>query len=335
MDSNSDQSPGMLPAMSWLIADIGGTNTRCALASAGEAPHAIETFRNREFPGLDRLLATYLGALPPQQRPDQAVIAVAAPIRGDEIRMVNINWTFSVSALARTLSLKRVIPLNDFAAQAYALPVLTPADLRQVGGGKAVDRAPKVVVGPGTGLGTAGLVCVNDQWHAITGEGGHVTMAPSNEREAHIIALGRERFGHCSAERLISGAGLAFVYEALGGGQSSHRALDGKEIGARINAGDALAMEALDVFFELLGTVASNLALTFAAFGGVYIGGGITPRYVEQFAASGFRRRFEDKGRYRAFLADIPTWVITADEPALRGLAAFAEGCVAAEVRTS
>lgn len=217
--------------------------------------------------------------------------------------------------------MKRITPLNDFAAQAYALPVLEPGDLRKVGGGEAMADAPKVVIGPGTGLGTAGLVRIDGRWHAITGEGGHVTMAPSNEREARIIALGRERFGHCSAERLISGAGLAFVYGALNAGVS----LTADEVGARIAAREAAALEALDVFFQLLGTVASNLALTFAAFGGVYIGGGITPRYVDEFQASGFRTRFEDKGRYRPILADIPTWVITADQPALRGLAAYAE----------
>jgi len=307
--------------MGWLIADIGGTNTRCAIAQAGGVVERIETFRNREYPGLDRLLGAYLGMLPPGQRPDEAVIAIAAPIRGDEVHMVNINWVFSVSALARGLSLRRVVPLNDFAAQAYALPVLGPADLLQVGGGKVVDGAPKVVVGPGTGLGTAGLVRIGGRWHAITGEGGHVTMAPSNEQETRIVALGRERFGHCSAERLISGAGLMFVHSALHGGP----ALAPDEFGARVAARDADALESLDVFFQLLATVASNLALTFAAFGGVYIGGGITPRYLEQFPGSGFRQRFEDKGRYRPFLADIPTWVITADNPALRGLAAFAE----------
>lgn len=311
----------MLQAMGWLIADVGGTNTRCALARAGGVVENTETFVNRAFPGLDRLLGAYLGMLPPAQRPTEAVLAIAAPIRGDEIRMVNINWTFSVADLACRLSLKRVTPLNDFAAQAYALPVLGPADLVQVGGGKPVEGAPRVVVGPGTGLGTAGLVRIAGRWHAITGEGGHVTMAPANEREARIIALGRERFGHCSAERVISGAGLAFIYTALNGGPD----LAPEEVGARIAAGEESALDALDVCFQLLGTVASNLALTFAAFGGVYIGGGIGPRFPQQFHASGFRQRFEDKGRYRPFLADIPTWLITADQPALRGLAAFAE----------
>lgn len=312
----------MYPArMRWLIADIGGTNTRCAVASPGGVLQYTENFRNRDFPGLDRLLGAYLGMLPPAERPDEAVLAIAAPIQGDEVRMININWSFSVSALARALSLRRVTPLNDFAAQAYALPVLGPADLLQIGGGREVAGAPKVVLGPGTGLGAAGLVQIGGRWHAITGEGGHVTMAPSDEREARIIALGRERFGHCSAERLISGAGLAFLYMALHGGEL----LTPDEVGARILAGEAAALEALEVFFQLLATAASNLALTFAAFGGVYIGGGVTPRYLEQLKTSGFRARFEDKGRYRPFLADIPTRVIIADQPALRGLAAFAE----------
>jgi glucokinase len=307
--------------MHWLIADIGGTNTRCAVARPGGVLRHIELFRNRDYPGLDRLLGAYLGMLPPTDRPEEAVLAIAGPIRGDEIRMSNINWHFSIRELARTLSLRRVTPLNDFAAQAHALPVLGPADLQQIGSGSEVAGAPKVVLGPGTGLGAAGLVQIDGRWHAITGEGGHVTMAPSNEREARIIALGRERYGHCSAERLISGAGLAFLYLALHGGEQ----LAPDEVGTRIARGEAAALEALDVFFQLLATVASNLALTFSAFGGVYIGGGVTPRYLEQLKTSGFRARFEDKGRYRQFLAGIPTWVITAEQPALRGLAAFAE----------
>jgi glucokinase len=281
---------------------------------------AIEAFRNRDFPNLERLLAAYLGTRPPDRRPLDAVLAIAAPIRGDEVRMVNINWVFSVAELGRRLSLRRLIPLNDFAAQAYALPVLGPADLSAVGGGTAVPDAPKVVVGPGTGLGTAGLVQIDGRWRAITGEGGHVTLPPTNEREARVIAIGRERFGHCSAERLISGAGLAFLHEALHGGP----ALEPAQVGSLIESGDGNALDTLDVFFQLLGTVAGNLALTFAAFGGVYIGGGITPRYLSRFVNSGFRQRFEDKGRYRSMLADVPTWVVTADNPALRGLAAFA-----------
>jgi glucokinase len=307
--------------MGWLVADIGGTNTRCALAAPGGQISRVEAFRNRDFPGLDAVLASYLGMLPPAERPEQAVLAIAAPIRGDEVRMSNINWAFSVEALARKLALKRVTPLNDFAAQAYALPVLQREDLVQVGGGVVAAGAPKVVIGPGTGLGAAGLVQLAGRWHAVTGEGGHVTMAPSDERESRIVALGRERYGHCSAERLVSGAGLAFLYQAMHGGP----AISPDEVGVRIKARESNALDTLEMFFQFLATAASNLALTFAAFGGVYIGGGITPRYVAELKGSGFRARFEDKGRYRALLADIPTYVVTTEYAALRGLAAFAE----------
>lgn len=306
--------------MGWLVADIGGTNTRCAVAGAGGHISRVEAFRNRDFPSLDALLASYLGMLPPAERPEQAVLAIAAPIRGDEIRMSNINWTFSVEALARKLALKRVTPLNDFAAQAYALPVLQPEDLVQVGGGAVAQGAPKVVIGPGTGLGAAGLVQLAGRWHAVTGEGGHVTMAPSDEQESRIVALGREHYGHCSAERLVSGAGLAFLYKAMHGGSD----ISPDEVGARIKAREGDALDTLEMFFRFLATAASNLALTFAAFGGVYIAGGITPRYVPELKGSGFRARFEDKGRYRALLADIPTYVVTTEYAALRGLAAFA-----------
>lgn len=296
------------------------------VARSGGEIDAIETFRNRDFQGLDALLGSYLATLPMKSRPREAMLAIAAPIRGDEIRMVNIDWRFSMTGLEQALSLDRATALNDFAAQAYALPVLSENDVRCVGSGHQVPLAPKAVLGPGTGLGTAGLVNVDGRWHAVTGEGGHVTMAPSNEREARIIALGREHFGHCSAERLISGAGLAFLYDAVNGGAfSGGAATPPAEVGERILAGEADALDALEVFFQLLGTVASNLALTFGAYGGVYIAGGIVPRYLEQFSESGFRSRFEDKGRYRGILADIRTCVVTADYSALRGLAAYAE----------
>ena len=281
--------------------------------------HVCE-YRNREFAGIGQVLAAYLASIASQERPDAAFLAIAAPIRNDEVRMTNIRWNFQASGLARELALRQVVLLNDFAAQAHALPRLSASDLVAVGGGSAREEDPRVILGPGTGLGTAGLVYAGGQWHAIPGEGGHVTMAPVNEREERIVALVRARHGHCSAERLLSGPGLAFIHAALTGGTE----LAPEEVGARIMAGEATALEALDIFFDCLGTVAGNLALTFGAFGGVYIGGGIVPRYVGRFLESGFRRRFEAKGRYQPLMADIPTWLITAKNPALVGLASLA-----------
>ena len=177
-----------------------------------------------------------------------------------------------------------------------------------------------MVLGPGTGLGVASLLPLPGGWQALPGEGGHVTLAAEDEQEERIIGLARAHYGHCSAERLLSGPGLSFLHGALHGGAR----LAPETIGARFAAGDAAAAATFSVFFRLLGSVAGNLALTLGAFGGVYIGGGIVPRYTQAFAASEFRPRFEAKGRYRDYLRAIPTWLITATYPTLAGLAAFA-----------
>lgn len=306
--------------MSLLVADIGGTNTRCAIGSGAQAPGRIATFRNRDHPGLGPLLRAYLDSLPPGQRPRRAALAVAAPIRGARVRMINIDWEFATDELATLLDLEQVEVINDFAALAWSLPVLEPADLVQVGGTDADPRGAKVVLGPGTGLGVAGLVPVGaGSWAAVPGEGGHVTLPAANAREAELIHLARARFGHVSAERLVAGPGLPVIHELLGG-----EPLRAEEISARALAGDALASETLETSFRFLGTVAGNLALTYGAFGGVYIGGGVVPRHVGSFVGSGFRAAFEAKGRYREYLAAIPVFVITAPQPALAGLLAYA-----------
>ena len=176
------------------------------------------------------------------------------------------------------------------------------------------------MLGSGTGLGMAGLVFVGDRPVALASEGGHVSMAAYDERETYLIEAARHRYGHPSAERLLSGPGLTFIHEMLHGGP----ARSAEDIGSALLNGDPASRESCDLFFRMLGTVAANMALCFGAFGGVYIGGGIAPHYVAQMKTAGFRERFEDKGRYRDYLRAIPTWVITADQPTLLGLAAFA-----------
>ncbi|MCK6369842.1 MAG: glucokinase, partial [Gammaproteobacteria bacterium] len=260
-----------------------------------------------------------LEALPANSRPRLAALAVAAPIRSDTVQMINLDWRFSRSRLQRELGVERLHVLNDFAALAWALPSLGSGDLLQVGPGAGAAGYPKVVLGPGTGLGVASLVALDHGWHALAGEGGHVTLPAQDEREARIIELARQRFGHCSAERLLSGAGLTFLHEALHGGPP----LAAEEIGSLVEQDDGAAAETLEMFCALLGTVAGNVALTLGAFGGVYVGGGIVPRYAQRFARSGFRARFEAKGRYSDYMRGIPTWLIQAPLPALRGLLAY------------
>ena len=304
--------------MNRLLADIGGTNTRCALVRDGSRPEQIRHYRNAGFAGLTELLCAYVDELPEDQRPRAAALAVAAPIQGDQVRMINIDWSFSAEALRHALGLVRLELLNDFAALAQALPVLPADAVRQVGGGECRRDQTRAVLGPGTGLGVAGLVRCGGEWLSISGEGGHVTLAPGDESEAALIAAATDRYGHCSAERLISGPGLALIHAHLHG-----VVLDPGEIGNRAAQGDPQSKASLDKMFGLLGSVAGNLALTLGAAGGVYIGGGIVPRHIEQFARSNFRQRFIAKGRYRDYLDAIPTFVITAADPTLVGLAAW------------
>jgi glucokinase len=213
-----------------------------------------------------------------------------------------------------------------------ALPHLANAEKRQVGGGAPVAGTPIGLLGAGTGLGVSGLVPAENlpagakpSWTALRSEGGHVTFAPANETEVAILQFAWREFEHVSAERFLSGAGLELIHRAL----ADHRGvasevLDAPEITRRGLAGAcALCDEVIEVFCGMLGTIAGNLAVTLGAQGGVYIGGGIVPRLGERFAASCFRTRFEQKGRFVGYLAQVPTYVITAEYPAFVGVSAI------------
>jgi glucokinase len=311
--------------MSALLADIGGTNTRCAVTHGGSQLKDVRVFNNQDFDGPDALLKFYLGELPEEGRPTHGAIAVAAPVLDEQVQMINIDWRLSSSDLEEKLGLESIDLMNDFEAVARALPELGNEDLRQIGGGSAAADKPKAVLGPGTGLGVASLVPVHSSgqlvWQPVSGEGGHVTLAAADDRETGVIEKIRENFGHCSAERLISGPGLSLLHSALHGGVE----LDAAAIADLAANGDPAAETSLEIFFCMLGTVAANLALTVGALGGIYIGGGIIPRHAGRFAASGFRKRFQAKGRYAGYLESIPTYLIVAAQPALLGLAAYAE----------
>jgi glucokinase len=305
-----------------LIADVGATNTRCALLDDKGQELASEVFENADFTGLTGLLKVYLDHRRASDRPKRAAIAVAAPILGDEVQMTNIDWVFSQTALKNELGLSRLLLCNDFAAIAWGLPQLGPADLLTVGGGKTAARATMGAIGPGSGLGIASVTPAADGWAVVTGEGGHATMAAFTDEEAQVVQLVRDRYdGHCSAERLLSGPGLVNVYVALaelaGRGQPT---VTPRDVSALAKQGEPLARKAQGMFCAMLGTVAGNLALTVGARGGVFIAGGIVPQMLDAFARSGFRERFEAKGRYREYMAAIPTHVITTPLPAFRGL---------------
>lgn len=304
------------------MADIGATTTRCALLDDKGQELAPEIFENADFTGLVGVLRVYLDHRRASDRPTRAALAVAAPITGDEVQMVNIGWRFSQSQLKQELGFKRLQVMNDFAAIAWALPQLTPADVTQIGGGEGVPRMTLAALGPGSGLGVSALVPTSDGWTAMTGEGGHVTMPATTREEQDVIAMLRDRFdGHCSAERVLSGPGLVNLYVTLAGlaGRGTPT-VNPEDVTHLAKQGEPLARKTLAMFFSMLGTVAANLAVTTGARGGVYIAGGIVPRIVDALRKSEFRQSFEAKGRYRTYLAAIPTHVITAPLPAFRGL---------------
>jgi glucokinase len=311
-----------------LIGDIGGTNARFALAGADGEPTRVRILATADYPGLAAAAQAYLDLEQPDPAPDRAAIAVASPVLGDRVSMTNRNWSFSISELRAALGLAALRVVNDFTAQALALPLLDDGETRRIGSGKAVPGAPIAILGPGTGLGVSGAVEAPDGSRiTLATEGGHATIAPVGEREQAVVGELARRFGHVSIERAVSGPGLGNLAAAIAAVDGlDHDAPEPSEITARALAGsDPVSVEALSLFCAMLGGAAGNLALTLGARGGVYIGGGIARHIGDFLAASAFRARFEDKGRFRDYLSAIPTCVIMAENPALRGLTALLE----------
>ncbi len=313
-----------------LIADIGGTFARFALEiKSGEFSH-IASLRCADHADFQAAVTAYLSGisnLPEGQSIAHAAVAIANPVDGDQVRMTNYHWQFSIEDMRVRLGFDTLVVVNDFTALAMALPKLTSADLHQVGGGEA--RMPSVIglLGSGTGLGSSGLIPASGGWVALGTEGGHTAFAPRDEREIAILRYAMRQFRHVSFERLLSGSGLELIYQALTQGQGLQSSeLSAKEITQRALAGqDAQCVETLDVFCAILGTAAADLAVTLGAFGGIYIGGGIVPRLGEYFDRSPFRERFEDKGRFSGYVGSIPTFVITAENATFKGASAILE----------
>ena len=310
--------------MTALIADIGGTNARFALVAPDgrEAMHPL-TLHCRDFAGPAEAARAYLKQIAPDEKPSRAAFAVACPVLEDQIALTNSAWHFSIADVRDSLRLERLEVVNDFIAVALSVPLLTDQDRVLVGpAGQPDPTAPVAVLGPGTGLGVSAMIPVGANWRALPTEGGHITMAAADDREAEILSWLRARQGHVSAERVLSGPGLANLYDALRGlAGLAPQPIFPAEISARAEAGDIQAQQALETFFAMLGTVAGNLVLTVGGRGGVVIAGGIIPKLLPRFLTSDFRKRFEDKGRFRDYLKDIPVHVATHPYPAFLGLA--------------
>ena len=309
-----------------LLGDIGATNARFALLANG-AVGPITWIEVARYPRLVDAVGDVLQAQFRETRVTDALLAVAGSVEGERCVLTNCSWVIDGGEMRRQFGFGTIRIINDFEATALSLPHLREQDLRSLGDGRATSGTPMAVLGPGSGLGVAGLVADGPRWIVVVSEGGHATLSANSHREDAVLDQLRQRFGHVSAERALSGPGLENLYRAIA-------ALDGIDAPLR-NAAEITdaalkgtcptSRASLDMFCAMLGGFAGNVALTYGARGGVYIAGGIAPRILDYLAGSEFRRRFEQKGRFSHYLAQVPVWIILAENPALRGLASALE----------
>ncbi|MFB1631676.1 glucokinase [Pseudomonas sp. AP-1] len=304
-----------------LVGDIGGTNARFALWRDNQLK-AVKVLATADYTSPEQAIEAYLAEQGIARGGLEAVcLAVAGPVSGDEFRFTNNHWRLSRSAFCQTLQVERLLLLNDFSAMALGMTRLREGEFREVCPGTPDLSRPALVIGPGTGLGVGSLLRLEDQrWLALPGEGGHVDLPVGNAREAAIHQQIHSQIGHVSAETVLSGGGLVRLYQAI-------CALDGQaprhktpaEVTDAALAGEPGALEVIEQFCRFLGRVAGNNVLTLGARGGVYIVGGVIPRFAELFLSSGFATSFADKGCMSGYFAGVPVWLVTAEFSGLLG----------------
>ncbi|MCK5818263.1 MAG: glucokinase [Psychromonas sp.] len=307
-----------------IVADVGGTNIRLALykINTGELSNIKES-PCVAFDGLESALEQYFSTLDGEVK--QLCIGIACSVCGDIVSMTNLHWTFSQRALKNKFKLQALYVINDFTAISLAVPFLSYKHKIKIGGGEPVKFGTCAVFGPGTGLGVSHILHINDKWISLDGEGGHVNFASGTQAHADVLRLLQKQFGYISLELVLSGSGLVNVYHALCKQQEKRPSLIKPEqiMAAGLSRSCPIAVKTLDIFCEMTGQFAGNLALNLACFGGVYIAGGIIPRFIKKFIASDFRKFFEDKGNLTDYVSAIPTYLITHDNPALLGAGVY------------
>jgi glucokinase len=338
-----------------LIADIGGTNIRIALAETKNthseeiacdtstkmnissdtiAISEIATYQCKAFASLAEVLAHYIEEKALTNYAINACLAIACPVDDDLISMTNLPWQFSQAALKKTLQLNSLHLINDYTAIAMAIPLLSDAQKIKVGGGESVAGKPISVCGPGTGLGVANLFPIKTKsqtkWQCVSGEGGHIDFAAINDTEHQVLNFIKTVKKRVSYEQLLSGFGLEQIYQGLlyinqdKNLKTLSDKLSAQDITTRATQGQCdICQQTLTMFCDVLGSFAGNLALIMNSQGGVYIAGGIVPRFIDYLKSSNFRMRFESKGRLSHITEQAPTYVITEQQPGLLGAAAY------------
>ncbi|MCP9338756.1 glucokinase [Stutzerimonas xanthomarina] len=306
--------------MTALVGDIGGTNARFALWR-NQQIESVRVLPTVDYPRPEDAIRAYLQGVGQSVEALQAVcLACAGPVSGDEFAFTNNHWRLSRKAFCEELGLSDLLLVNDFTAMALGMTRLREGELIEVCPGRSEPGAARLVIGPGTGLGVATLLPVPGGWKALPGEGGHVCLPIGTAREAALWARLHDKFGHVNAEAILSGGGLLELYRtscALDGEQP--KLTTPAEVTAAALSGDAYAASVLEQFCVWLGRIAGDNVLTTGSRGGVYIAGGIVPRFVEFFMRSGFSQSLRDKGCMSRYFDEIPVWVVTAEYPGLEG----------------
>lgn len=307
-----------------LVADIGGTNARFALAQGGEIrPDSVRVLATADYASLEAALSDYLRSNGGRAI-SRACLAVAGPVQGQEVRLTNHPWQLQRQALVQTFAWSEVRVINDFTAMALGVQKVPESRLVPVcGHADAGAGQPRVVVGPGTGFGVSALIPGSGRWIALATEGGHVDFAPVDDVDMEVLQRLRKDYGRVSVERVISGQGLVELYRIHAERAGTRPLLESPAaITAAAGAGqDDVAVQALDHFCRLLGQAAGNVVLTLGGFGGVYLCGGMLPRFADFFLRSSFRRGFVSKGRMQPLLERTPVWLVTDPYTGLRGAA--------------
>lgn len=313
----------------FLVADIGGTNVRFAIANIDEnldiQLNDINMYPTENWLYLEDAVNDYLAQV--GKRVGKASIAFAGPVNKDEVSMTNGTWQFNQSELASYLHMTEVKVMNDYYAHACSMPILKDEQLIKIGGGEVIKNGNMVVLGPGTGVGVGALVSVGDKWKAVASEGGHIGFSPSGDLEKEISKIVYDNYNRVSIEELMSGRGLSNIHHALG-------IINGKEHSklrpAEINKlateqNDEISIQAIKVFSGMLGSFASDMAGTFNATAGVFLAGGMLPKMKQFFLDSDFRTKFEENDKL-PFVKSIETHLIIEEYPALFGAAAHYSG---------
>ena len=305
-----------------MVADVGGTNTRIAVYDeAAGTFDAVENFVNRDFSRLQDLVLAWKDGL--DRPPERGCIAIAAPLAGDRVDMINMDWRFSRSAFAEETGLSPVTWINDFVANAWSLPFLEECDRQALHPGKPGGLRQFAAIGPGTGLGGATVQSAAEGWIATACEPGHVGLSPANTIELAVFEALLAEHEDIYAELLVSGPGLQRLYRTLAAVTNRDPSeLSPADISGRALAGeDPLCVESLELFCALLGSACGDFLLSTGAYGGLYLAGGIVPRMIPFLAASSFHQRLCSKGAMSPVLQRVPVYAITAAQPGLIGAA--------------